>query len=303
MNPPPRLLRVALLAAAQGHHVFPLRRGSKRPMLHGLRQCPRFGDCARGHRGWEQRATRNPAVIRRWWSAWPAAGVGIATGPSGLYVVDLDTGRGVPAPARWVGARHGRDVLAQLARDCGQPYPGGTFTVQTPSGGLHLYYRAPAGSELRNTAGRVGWRIDSRGHGGSIVAAGNTTRHGSYTVVRNDPIAPLPTWLAALFQPPPVEPPPILAGHRPGPERRTRAYLDAVVDGVVTAPDGTAHRTLLAAAVSLGRVRDSTALTESEIVTALRDAAHRRHIPACEAADTIRDGLAYGRERPRTLDS
>jgi hypothetical protein len=43
-----------------------------------------------GHAGWEQRATTDPNRIRRAWSTGPF-NVGIATGPAGLVVVDVDT--------------------------------------------------------------------------------------------------------------------------------------------------------------------------------------------------------------------
>jgi hypothetical protein len=85
-----RLLTAALAAAAQGFHVFPLRPGTKRPALHGEKSCPRTGPCRDGHRGWEQRATTDLGRIRQCWSAAPF-NIGIATGPSGLVVVDLDT--------------------------------------------------------------------------------------------------------------------------------------------------------------------------------------------------------------------
>src|SRR5215217_6945144 len=56
-------------------------------------------------------------------------------------------------------ARHaGRDVLDQLAADADQAMPR-TWTVSTPSGGQHLYYRQPDGTELGSTAGP--WLEDS----------------------------------------------------------------------------------------------------------------------------------------------
>ncbi|MFQ6398042.1 bifunctional DNA primase/polymerase [Nocardia sp. KC 131] len=55
---------------------------------------------------------------------------------------------------------------------------------------MHLYYRAPRKRLLRNTIGRLGWRIDSRGSGGYIVAAQSELPHGSYRVA--DEHAPIP---------------------------------------------------------------------------------------------------------------
>ena len=53
----------------------------------------------------------------------------------------------------------------------------------------------PAGPALRNTAGRLGWKIDTRGHGGFVVATGSLRRDGRYRITRNHEIAPLLAWL------------------------------------------------------------------------------------------------------------
>lgn len=73
--------------------------------------------------------------------------------------------------------------------------PTRTYTVTTPSG-WHLYFRAPAGVTLRNTAGSLGWRVDSRARGGYVVAAGSVRKQGVYRVARRGSIAQLPEWLA-----------------------------------------------------------------------------------------------------------
>ena len=186
MNGREQLTRVALDAAARGWHVFPLAVGAKRPALHGAARCPGTGACAEGHRGWEQRATTDPHRIRRAWAHAPY-NVGIATGPSGLCVLDLDTAEpGEPVPERWArhGVRGGEDVLAVVAAEAEQDVPGDTLTVATPSGGLHLYFAAPHGVELRNTggdAGRgLGWKVDTRAGGGYVVAPGSVTGTGTY---------------------------------------------------------------------------------------------------------------------------
>ncbi|MEU7764996.1 bifunctional DNA primase/polymerase [Nocardia sp. NPDC049190] len=80
-----------------------------------------------------------------------------------MHVLDLDTSHGHPPPEHWGPVRNGCEVLARLAQDAGQPLPVPTFEVSTPSGGVHLYYRAPRKPTLRNTIARLGWRIDSRG--------------------------------------------------------------------------------------------------------------------------------------------
>ncbi|RBM24460.1 DNA primase, partial [Prauserella sp. PE36] len=200
--------RSALAAAARGWHVFPLIPNGKRPALHGADRCPRTGPCEAGHAGWEQRATTDPERIRAAWSAGPF-NIGIATGPSGLCVLDLDTAKpdDGPVPERWAaeGARCGEDVLAVVAERAGAELPGDTLTVATPSGGLHLYYTAPEGTELRNTSGDtgrgLGWKVDTRAWGGYVVAPGSTTPRGPYRYVHDGAVAALPGWLAERLAP------------------------------------------------------------------------------------------------------
>ena len=90
----PRLLRAALAAARSGLYVFPVRPYGKTPAV----------------RDWEHAATTDPTIITAWWRSRPY-NIGIATGPSRLLVVDLDTARGATPPPRWAGARRGDDVL------------------------------------------------------------------------------------------------------------------------------------------------------------------------------------------------
>jgi hypothetical protein len=73
--------------------------------------------------------------------------IGLACGPSGLLVIDLD----VPNEP---GQPSGADALARLSAEASQPCLEPTFAVSTPSGGWHLYFRAPA-RPVPNSAGRL----------------------------------------------------------------------------------------------------------------------------------------------------
>ncbi|SDD56091.1 bifunctional DNA primase/polymerase [Actinokineospora iranica] len=300
---PPRLMGHALAAARRGMAVFPLWPRSKTPSLHGRRDCDGTGVCSAGHLGWEQRATTDPDLIRHWWSESPSSNIGVACGPSRIYVLDLDTAHGEQAPEPWTGARHGRDVLAQLAEQAGQPTPA-TFTVRTPTGGLHLYFRVPADSPLRNTTGRVGWRIDSRGQGGLVVAPGSLRRNGSYTVAHRGPIEPLPAWVADKVAPPlrPEPEPEPLAPTTPLSDIRRRRYLETVCAGVAHAPPRTAHDALVRAAYTLGRLVAGGEFTDDDARASLHIAAHHRRIPAHEADAAVTDGMTAGSRYPRQLE-
>jgi hypothetical protein len=269
----------ALDAACRGWRVFPLCPGRKRPRAAAA--------------DWETRATTDPDRIGRWWTRHPADNVGIATGPSGLVVLDLDTARPDDTPpAEWPDAGSGLDVLAALGLRHGHAFAR-TWTVATPSGGRHLYYRHPtSGPELRNTAGRLGWKIDTRAHGGYVVAAGSTVDGRDYvTTDDTDPIE-LPGWLARLLAPPPAP-----RSARPSTRSRARGYVQAALAGevqrVLDAPEGTRNRALNAAAWNLGRHVAAGALPREVAETALCEAgiaAGYRDGPRAVAA-VVRAGL------------
>jgi Bifunctional DNA primase/polymerase, N-terminal len=196
-------------------------------------------------------------------------------------------------------------VFAELAARAGQPVPV-TFTVATPSGGRHLYFTAPTGHRLRNTAGRLGWRIDTRAHGGYVVSPGSSTPTGTYAITEDRPLTPLPAWLTqalAVRPPAAVSAPAQTAVARQ--DRYLRAALDQEITSVRNAPSGAHNKTLFDAALTLGRLVAGGALPEATVRAALLDA-FGVHItnPACDctqtqARRTISSGLGYSAQRPR----
>jgi hypothetical protein len=288
-------LDTALATAARGWHVFPLRPGDKRPAV----------------REWETRATIDPDRIRRCWSA-GAFNVGVACGPSGLAVVDLDRPKpDETTPAEWQipGVNDGGDVFAVLAdRHAGTPVAAAevwnTYTVTTGSGGTHLYYRHPDnGPQLRNTQAALGWLIDTRAHGGYVVAAGSEVDGSSYTVGWDTDPAPLPGWLADLLTPaplPPQEPVTVELG-----SDRTAAYLRAAIDRQLTriagAPEGQRNHVLYMSAVLLGQFVAGGALTDTNVTGLLTQAAYSSGLRPRETNRTIRSGLTAGARRPRSV--
>ncbi|MFJ2008835.1 bifunctional DNA primase/polymerase [Streptomyces globisporus] len=260
------LLNAALNAAERGWHVFPLRPADKRPALHGETACSGTGDCAGGHRKWEHRATTDPDRIRKAWSV-GAFNVGLATGPSGLVVVDLD-----PVKAKDPkGTPDGVTSLQALCERAGQPVPA-TYRTRTASGGHHLYFTAPTGVRLGNSAGRLGKHIDTRAHGGYVVAAGSTLPNGAYEVVDPAEPVPLPEWLYDLLTPRQssraltAAPMPVRAS------RYAAAALRAETAAVAGAGEGVRNWTLVRAARALGRFIPSGDLGRHEVEQALNSA-------------------------------
>jgi putative DNA primase/helicase len=112
--------------------------------------------------------------------AWARAGnIGLLTGArSGVVVIDFD---GDARPD--------------------ERFPE-TVAVETGGGGLHLYYRMPAGAAIPNSVKKLGPSIDVRGDGGQVVFVGSihpkTKRIYRWAPGRSPAemdMAPLPAWI------------------------------------------------------------------------------------------------------------
>ncbi|MEU1045603.1 bifunctional DNA primase/polymerase [Streptomyces sp. NPDC005897] len=284
-------LTAALDAASRGWHVFPLIPGDKRPAI----------------RDWEQRATADTDRITRCWTHAPY-NIGIATGPSGLVVVDLDTPKSPDdkPPTAWAGdgILDGADVLAALCERHRQHYPADTHTVETGRGGLHLYFAAPDGEELRNTQGKLGWKVDTRAAGGYVVGAGSVVPAGPYDTTHDAPAAPLPGWLAGLLRPAPLPPQrpvtvPLSTRDRRG--KFLNAALNDELARVTGSGDHQHNQALYIASVALGQLVAGGELDAHEVTETLTEAALSVGQGEREARRTIASGLRAGANRPRKV--
>jgi hypothetical protein len=98
-------------------------------------------------------------TIKKWFSQYPDAGLGIVTGKvSGLFVVDCDTEEGY------------QSIKELIPKDVIIP------TVKTPKG-WHLYFKYPAGSNLTVGQGILPG-VDFRGEGGYVVSPPSVNGNG-----------------------------------------------------------------------------------------------------------------------------
>ncbi|WP_406273674.1 bifunctional DNA primase/polymerase [Streptomyces sp. NBC_00191] len=291
----PVLLKAALRAAERGWPVFPLRPGGKRPALHGERRCRRTRACVSGHLVPEQRATTDRDRIAQCWESGPF-NVGIATGPSGLLVIDLDLPKGpddLPSE-EWSGMPDGMAVFSALCERAGQAVPT-THTVRTGRNGRHLYFTSD--KRLRGSAGALGWKVDTRAWGGYVVAAGSTVNGQPYEVLDDRPPVSLPTWLIDLLTPPPAPKPvpvSVLQARIGRPDRYADAALTGEAAKVQSARQGGRNKALYNAAYALGRLVKAGALTEQDVTDTLTDAAVPTGLTPARIAASIRDGIRRG---------
>lgn len=292
-----RARRAALWTMAHGMRTFPLVPDGKPPAV----------------RDWEHRASSDPRSI----DDWPrrTTGYGIACGPSGLLVVDCDTRKPdtPPPPAAAADADNGIEALLLLAADLGQPMPRDTFSVRTGRAGLHLYYRAPDGASLGNSAGRLAWLVDSRGRGGYVVGPGSVVDGRSYEVIDWSAPAVLPAWIADALgtgktasqegaalrsAPTPVR----LAGSSVGPEW-IAAALAGEAERIRTAPSGAGNAAVNASGFSTGRLVGAHLVSRDDAERKLVAAIDTWHFePTHDARGRVRESAGQARTRMlRTL--
>lgn len=305
-------IEAALDYAARGWNVFPLLVNSKRPAIpaHTAGECDGSDPyCAEGHLGWEERSTVDRDEIHAMWAS-GRHGIAIATGPSSLLVLDIDV-------SKVSGEATGMQSLVELEARSGHRLPEQTFTVATPSGGQHRYFRLHADmAGLPTTTGRLGIGLDTRGRGGYVVAPPTTlSAEASYRVVCSTPPATVPPWLVQELLPPDRS-----AGHRGGgrrspgcavrhPDRYVQAAIDGEIDRVVSAAVGGRNHALFLASIALGQLVGADLFSESEALDVLREAARSQaEAPGDgynerQATATIRSGFDRGLREPRQVKS
>ena len=188
-------LTTALTAVEQGFWIFPAAPYDKKPHP--------------GVSSWSEWATCSRRDIRRNWPT-DGANIAIAAKPSGLLIIDLD--------------QHEHDGVAAFTRLCEEhesdrDWPD-TRTVQTPTGGFHLYFANPSPDRYGNSTGSLPKGIDVRGsgpgEGGYVLAAGSVLDRRAYPgkpqlaslvgggrayAVDNDaPILHAPAWLIGYLE-------------------------------------------------------------------------------------------------------
>jgi hypothetical protein len=167
------MVRSALTLAGKGLHVFPCLPRDKRPATsNGVKA-----------------ATADPDTIRRLWQTLPDANIGVATGiPSGVFILDVD-GIDAEAELRKLEAQHGALPA--------------TVEVITARG-RHVYFKMP-NAAIRNSAGKLGPRLDIRATGGYVLAPPSvhpTGRRYEWSVDCASTIAEAPAWLLQIIAAP-----------------------------------------------------------------------------------------------------
>lgn len=143
--------------------MFPVEPGGKLPAL---------------SYGWQTRATDDAAQLVEWDRGMAGLNWGIPAGPNGLFIIDVD-------PAGLATWQEIQSKIPELKAAVDR-----AFTVQTPRGGFHYYFRG----EGPTTAAAIAKGIDTRGGYvdpttgklksiGYVVAPGSKTDVGEYVAL------------------------------------------------------------------------------------------------------------------------
>lgn len=144
--------------AAAGIKVFPCVAGAKHPA------------CSNGYKD----ATTDLGQIDAWWSE-ADYNIGLCPEDAGWIVVDIDTKK-VDGEANW------------------RALPGekpDTYTVRTPSGGLHFYYQGSG----RSSASALAPGVDTRGIGGYVVVPPSVVDGQPYEALNDHDPVDAPQWV------------------------------------------------------------------------------------------------------------
>ena len=156
----------------------------------GLRIFPCNPDKTPRIKDWEAKASNSVLQIETWWNGADDLLPAIPTEPNRIVALDCDRKNGKDGVAAFQG------ICAAHSID-----PSNAFIQETPSTGLHFWFRSDVA--YSGQVGKLAPGIDVRSHVNYVIAPGATLPDGrAYRAVQGslDSITPLPEALAALLK-------------------------------------------------------------------------------------------------------
>lgn len=263
MNGAAELLTAALAYAEIGWPVLPLHTPVDGGCSCRNQDCKSVGKHPRTRNGRDD-ATTDATTIKKWWSQWPSANIGILTGTeSGIISLDIDG----PAGEAYIEARELPDTAEQI----------------TGRGRQNIFRRPSEPTKSKTGLFGPDSKIDVKADGGYIVAppslhytGKNYTWELSSNPLEGQEIAPAPAWLLDMI----VE----ASGKKPA---------AAPVSSEIK------NHTRNATLTSLAGSMRHRGLEPSEILPALLEV-NRRCVPPLEKSEV--EGIAHGIARYAPAD-
>lgn len=266
--------RAALTYARRGWRVFPLRPGTKMPLI-----SERMG----GKGYWD--ATTDLEKIERWWRATPNANIGLNLIGSGLVAVDADTYK---PECEWAAFSRGLDLPDTLIQ-------------RSARGGTHYIFTAPQGADFPGSP-CVGVEIKHKGY---ILLEPSEFEGQEYSFATDDDPVPAPQW---LFAPARDDRKPALSAQvsaRINVESEAlQSYFRSAIDHELqTLRDTRVNRNIQTntAAFAIGRIVGAGYADEAEMTEELLRAALETGLEEKEIRTAVRSGMTAGKAQPREL--
>lgn len=286
---------LALWYAAHGWYVFPIIPDTKQPYTEN---------------GWHD-ASNDPAIVKRWWTDWPNANIGLACVTSGLIAIDGD-------PYRYT--QDSIDLIGKLWNDPETPIQ------STPTDGIHFLYKLPEEPKLSNSRGKLPPGIDVRVNGYILLAHSGVTYRGEDAAAKGVPDGysghykwlqkpdefeplPLPDFVLELLKKKEEQvytsPPSNNGYHANGDNSGDKEgkYARTALERELQILRGTAiggrNEQLNISALKLAQLVAGGELVESEVIGALEEAARAIGLDEREIKATIASGFKKGKTQPR----
>lgn len=134
-----------------------------------------------------QRKLKTAGELERDFINFSNTNIGIVTGKiSNIFVLDID-------------GYEGEESLSKLEKKY-KPLPP-SVEVITGGDGRHIYFHYPKDNEVKNSAGKIGYKLDIRGNGGFVICPPSVHKSGKqyhWSVDCTEDISPAPEWLLNL---------------------------------------------------------------------------------------------------------
>lgn len=223
-----------------------------------------------------------------------ATSYAVDCGRSNLVVIDCDV----------KGEANGMEAFIAMAQEhC--PEALDTFTVLTPSGGVHFYYQVTNDQRYATSASKIAPSIDVRAMGGYVVAPGSQYKMEDGSIIEYTPednnaeILPLPKWVESILvkKRSPKEAPSGDNGNKDrllqGEEIDRRNALNWALDKMSSSREGERNDTLNHVSYFMGRKRVDRAQAEQLIAVAVASELARD-----EAESTFKRAFEEGEAGP-----
>jgi hypothetical protein len=241
--------------------------------------------------GGSRDATRDEAVIREMWQRFPDAVPALITGAiSGAIALDVDIKNG----------RHGIDEMEALGISTHPTTP----TAHTPSGGLHLLFRAPD-HLVRSSLDKLGPGLEVKGENAWITLPPGPNRFWDPHLGPDTPLAPMPAWM--IVREPERKPAP-----KPRHDIRLSRYgevaLRLAVQAILSAPAGQQRNTLNRECFAIGGLVSGGVIPAALALESLQWASRqmpsfdrRRSWRVAELDRQVRASFLDGQLKPRAV--